>query len=668
MSDDSTFDNTFPRFHSNDVTETESKGALQSALPRNKLLLHEETNDRGVDYSLEVVDQGFDKNFRAQIQLKGTRTIKPLRDGSYSLAVETSNINHLLNGPISVYFLYVKATSEIRFAWTWDERDRIERKNPDWIKQESVTLRFSKTLSETTAEEIRQRIMAHGKAIRVINENISSANPGHVSFEIDRETFEVTDLKRLREIIETKGIGICILGNSDWVLEKVRLFTKEERTEVKIRIVEAVAYFEKASYQRARECISTLRLHYPNLSREDRVLTEFVKVHCDAETGRLEFLALTETLRALADENVKPLPYDVRASYLRKAIFAIDDEAKRYDGSNEKERRKLFEQLRTHVNEKASRKANKEIELRNEFTLLSLEGELISLEGGADISAGLLAIGFGTERLSAAIIRQNEKIREWEVRVGLLLTRPNNPQFFADLVCQKAYLFFLGWSRELLLQRHSGYGSELNVEEVEQFQEQLQSACTIYEQSEMIYQKLRAQIWLAGFHFISGRLSEFKGIQESVISTADDLNLIGIKEEALSPLYVQAQSILNREEDVDERGARLDDRTIEVYAEQRMNVFDLPRERLPNIRLSLQLIRDRAIEHLEWCKSLDIREDERHMAFPSTMYGTNPSRDVVCSRHGYESKLTLPDWRIIAADFKTTFCENCSDRQPKRLR
>jgi len=667
MNEDSTFDNVFPRVHRNDVTEAESKVALFAALPRDKFVLHEESVDRGVDYSIEVVDDGFDKNYRAQVQLKGTDSLEPLQDGTYSLAVATSNVNHLLNNPISLYFLYIKSKPEIRFVWTWDERVRIEAKNKDWIKQDTTTLRFVEVLNDVTLEEIRQRIMAHGKGIRKINENVFFADSENVIFEIDPKTFEVTDLKELREIIGSKGIGLCILGAADWVLEKIRLFTKQERQSCEIRIVEVIAHFEKGNYQRAKECIARLRSEYPNLKPENRVLLDFVKIHSDFEVGQIDHLELVERLRVLCEEQVGSVPYNIRFSYLQKAIWTVDDEEKRFSGSNERKRWEMFAEINNYIDPTRALESETEIGKRNLFSVLKLESELIATEYSARIGRELMGTALGIGNLGSAVSKYMDEIKKWETKITLLLAHSNDPRMFADIVCQKAFIFFLRWNWELILPKHSDYRAELNSDVVNVFQQELETGVSIYERLDLIPQKLRAQIWLAGFHFIRGRTNEFASIQRSVVSTANDFNLVGLAKDALNPIYVQGQELASADEDRDRRDASLDDATIELYARQRLGAFGLHEARFDNVRRAIEFLRDRAIEHLEWCEDLDLIESDGHLQSMETFYRKDPNRTAICRRHGYISNIDRPDWKTVSAEFKKRYCETCADRCPRQV-
>lgn len=647
------------------MTEQESRAALETALPRDMFVLHAETIDRGVDYSLEVVDDGLDKNYRAQIQLKGTNSLKPLLDGTYSLDGNTTNINALLNSPISLYFLYIKPANEIRYVWTLNERRRIETENKNWIKQETVKLRFVKVLNQTTREQIRQRIMAHGKGIRIINENVLLADSKYVVCEIDRDTFAVTDLEKLREIINTNGIGLCIVGKSEWVLEKIRLFSKEQRENSAMRIIEAVAYFEKADYQRSRECIAKLRSESPELSDKDRVLIAFVKLHCDAETGRLTYSELVEGLRLLSEEEIQGVPYNVRFTYLQKAIWTIDVEAQRYSGRNERKRREIFDELKREVLTNSNTESESTIDVRNQFSILKTEGELINMESRAELGSAVLRSIFGLSDLVAVIAKYSSQIEMWEGKVDLLLSKSPARQMIADIICQKVGLFFLGRTWNLILSKHTAFEPAIDIDVLDGLRPQLDYAIDVYSQLSLIPQKLKAQISLAGIHFVARRMEEFTKIQEEVVSVADDLNLLGIRDEALNPIYLQSQNLIDQVEDGDQRRASLDDHTIHNYSQQQIDAFSLPQERFENIKLAHEFMRFSAIEKLTWCESLNLVEDTRQNQHRATMYRANPNRSAICLRHGFQSNIERPDWEVVAAEFKRKYCDSCPDRRPK---
>ena len=109
-----------PKVDRQDTLQQLSLKAIRNVLPAEMFLFREErTDDKGVDGTLEVKIKNTFTNCRAQVQLKSTDDgpDKFNTDGSYSLSIDTANLNYLLNGPSPLYLLWFANTGEIRFAW-----------------------------------------------------------------------------------------------------------------------------------------------------------------------------------------------------------------------------------------------------------------------------------------------------------------------------------------------------------------------------------------------------------------------------------------------------------------------------------------------------------------------------------------------------------------------
>ena len=160
MSDRDSYLQNLPKVDENSEIQTNSLKALDSLLPSKEFCLRDErVEDYGVDVSLEVLENRLATNFRTQIQLKGTRSIKPGTDGSYRLQIKTSNLNYLLNNPISIYVLYIEPENEFRFVWARNEFQRLTEANPKWREQKTIELHFYDILDLASLNEIREQII-----------------------------------------------------------------------------------------------------------------------------------------------------------------------------------------------------------------------------------------------------------------------------------------------------------------------------------------------------------------------------------------------------------------------------------------------------------------------------------------------------------------------------
>ncbi|MGC2236900.1 MAG: DUF4365 domain-containing protein [Pyrinomonadaceae bacterium] len=149
-----------PKSDSNDELEDISLAALNSFLPKDKFYLRDaRVKDKGVDATLEVKINGFSANFNAQIQLKATRKKKPNKDNIFSYSIKTSNLNYLLNFPLSLYILYIEPRQEFRFVWADKELKRITEENPNWQSQDTVTIKFIYLLDADNLQKIHELLI-----------------------------------------------------------------------------------------------------------------------------------------------------------------------------------------------------------------------------------------------------------------------------------------------------------------------------------------------------------------------------------------------------------------------------------------------------------------------------------------------------------------------------
>jgi len=95
-----------------------------------------------------------------------------------------------------------------------------------------------------------------------------------------------------------------------------------------------------------------------------------------------------------------------------------------------------------------------------------------------------------------------------------------------------------------------------------------------------------------------------------------------------------------------------------------VKLLDLPPERLPVMERAYESYRYIAGEQVRWCRHIELIQDKRHELHPSTHFRTDPTRFGMCNIYGYRSTLGNPDWTVVIAAFRTTYCEGCPDRSP----
>jgi tetratricopeptide (TPR) repeat protein len=154
------------RSDSHDV-QTSAERAFEYAIEAAGLFVIQ-TKDRadyGTDFQLECRNGSAMTNFRTHVQLKGTDAL-PNNDGSISIALARTNLNYLLGQPDSLYICYHISAKTMLVRYAADVCREYEHKQPDWMNQEQVTVRFTQGFGEQFQRELHRRILASGREQR----------------------------------------------------------------------------------------------------------------------------------------------------------------------------------------------------------------------------------------------------------------------------------------------------------------------------------------------------------------------------------------------------------------------------------------------------------------------------------------------------------------------
>lgn len=207
------------------------------------------------DGALEVVVNDTFRNCRAQVQLKstddGTEKFNKT-DRSYSLSVDTSNLNYLMNGPCPLYVIWFSKTNEIRYAWAHDEWQRLDAEKPDWQTKDSFTIRFSHVLTAAVMDQIRDRILSAARMQRQIHEAVARSAPAEqVVVRIDATTLQPTDSTVQYDRLSKNGITIISSGFAAQALEAFAALNPVNAKEPRIQLIAGFAEFSLGKYHAA---------------------------------------------------------------------------------------------------------------------------------------------------------------------------------------------------------------------------------------------------------------------------------------------------------------------------------------------------------------------------------------------------------------------------------
>lgn len=657
-----------PKADRNAELQQLSIAAFNSALPVDKFVFrYEPIIDAGVDGSLELKINSRYAGLRAQVQLKGTDSNKTNKDGSISVPVKASNLNYLQNG-LGLYVLFVVPRNELRFVWARDERKRLDEINPDWMLQKKISIRFQSILNSEAIEHIHKRIQKEAQLQRKITDTLSRAsNTESVVVSIDPETLNITDPDKAKQILLSSGTIIVSAGYSDQVRNLARLLDLKTAQMPRILLVRAYAEYTLGRYQSAYALLSEAMLSSDVLSVDDQQFLDFLRDGCDHQLGRSTIHELAARLEQKERNQTDGFALSYRIEKLRYKVLLNRDPISQ---------RTTIEELRSLVAEIIEDTNTSEVfKVSARSALLEAEGVHITGVSLAEIGDARFKVQAGRIIDIPEMLRNHaEQFRLWEEKMVSLINdaiRVGHPNLIAQTILQRAIASF----HYLTAQRSFGLlfnlPIEIPAEIVKPLIDEVSTASHIYSQANQLEGELRAEMAKADFLELIGREAEAKEIANNVLPKAKAMNytiIISRAEEHLSGHgFRSKQDSVTKEKTEEEKilgNANLSDEKVHIFAVQALRSYELPAERLPVLEREYVSVRESAKDRVSWCRYMERRVDDRHERHPSTMYKTDPNRFCICALYGFQSLIPNPDWKIISAAFKKTFCEKCPDRNP----
>jgi len=199
-----------PKSSSEEELEQLSKNKLRPLFSLDLFEFREEVyRDKGIDIIFELKYKGKYTNFRFLVQLKSTETKKSSTDGSYSLQIKTSNIQYLLNGGLSAYYICYVKQKDIFYCHSLNEFvSKISNKNKNWQLQKTHTLRVSDVLNEDYIDRIYEHVKEKSITTRRLNEKLEiSSLEGQMKKISIKSDYELTDETEIVSLIEKIGLS-----------------------------------------------------------------------------------------------------------------------------------------------------------------------------------------------------------------------------------------------------------------------------------------------------------------------------------------------------------------------------------------------------------------------------------------------------------------------------
>lgn len=517
-----------PKSDRNERLERLSNRALEAILPVEKFLPREDKPDKGVDSSIEVIDDNEDfTNFRAQIQLKGTYEQAINKDGSVSFSMETSNIRYLWNNLTSIYVLYIEPRKELRFVWLKDEIKRLNEQNPDWQNQDEVTLRFIQVLNAETANQIHEQITKEGLLHRKIKENLISNSENNSRIEIDSSNLRVTTQNDAKKILDFYGLELLNTGYEIFFLDKYDLLSEFEKKRVNFLLLKSRAEGKLGKYRAALDTLGVIDPLNCELSPAELFHFESIENHSKWLLGQIDteqFLAKLEELST--NDLVKDSILD-KFNFLHFSLM--------YGRKNEINTSKLYKkiaQLKKVAQEILSDNSfSQEMKVNVEFSIL--ENELAYLVLEETLLKGESAI---YEAASTYIPEHWDRkenfpieLKKWVGKSNELIEKAQNIKTKADISYLQISLWFHQNQSNQFWSTNLGKEYFVDVDASNYFIEKLQNIIDIYTEYQQTYSIIRAKMLMVEILSLTGKSEEAEKLRKKINNQANRMSYDALK-------------------------------------------------------------------------------------------------------------------------------------------
>lgn len=391
---------------------------------------------------------------------------------------------------------------------------------------------------------------------------------------------------------------------------------------------------------------------------------------CRYETGQLAYSEYTQLL-GYEDEQGNEISFPRKLNQFRYALRKAAPSANRRD---------MLTEFRSLVNEMLEAPDVAEAsKLDAKLALLEAEGSQLIYEAIEGFSQLHMRRSLGTlsfQQIQTILQEQSASVNQWfnKMRVAIEeATRLKNPLLIGNSLTIMAHVRIgsLSVRRSYALM----IGEEISWPEnmLQAMMEEMERARKIYKLAEQLEGELRAQLLLADLFLMANQPEAAYRLASSVLPKAQAMDYKALQIKAAEHLSGQTPMqnmeraiIAAKTEDQDWQIANNTDEEMLDFARDVLKALDLPLERLPVVEREAFSERAIARERLHWCRHIELNQDLRHMAQPTTRYLVDPQRFCACDKHNLKSAIGHTDWDTVISTFKQTYCFSCSDQSPKQ--
>lgn len=574
-----------------------------------------------------------------------------------------------------MYVLYRAATDELLWTWAHNERKRIEGERSGWKDQESVTVRFSRILDGAALAEIRSVVEGSFELQNHVREILSSASniEKPLTLSIDPYSRETIDGKGAAEILRTSGRLLVTGGYLEEFKRLVKLLDAEAEKDPTILLSRAYAEHTLGNYQIARGLIAQAALRLSELDDDNKQFWEFLKMTLDWLTGDRTIEEYSTYLQGFDDRLTGNFGTSYLLNKIRFRIITTKDPYGRADDIKEL-KRVVGATIRADG-------VSLPLKLFAKSVWLEVEGTDIALSLLRDVAGDSIRVDQGfpsqLDRITKDLETRHLKfIVDLETTMSEVKELGHRP-LRASLTQISAFISFVFLSNTYSISRI--LRADTNDPEFLVNQRAIfEKGIRLTNESIELYREIGDTEGEVRAKAVQAEYFDFVGERENAVKIATEMlpvaEMFGFARQIEVFKDILADDGLRKRLDssshdrspieIDVRRLHMSDEQLLLYASQFRKTMDIPEDRAEFVDRAYLGVKMIAKERLDWCRHLDVLENESHKRSPELFFRTEPDRTVTCKKRGLRSTFPNPDLDMVIKAFKSANCQDCPDRSP----
>ena len=309
-----------PKVNPKGKLEELSKRRIRSLFDVEKFeIKREEEKDTGIDWNVELIDEGYYTNYRFNLQLKAKAKYKVNKDGSVSKSLETYNIKYLLEGGIPAFYVfYVKENDEIYYEYVNDFVKKLEIEDKNWQGQDEHTCRFTKKMDKNALDRIYALVYQRSKELNENNETLIKINAALKDRCVNFDSY-----KEISQFLEAEGFQYLNNADSKLII-KLHENSNHREGNGRYNLLIGLAYENVGQYLKAVDYFNIALGQEKDLKPALYDFLKYKKFVVEYSLGFLDLEEFNNNLKLFTESNIIGLYLkltQLRANYIIDADY-----------------------------------------------------------------------------------------------------------------------------------------------------------------------------------------------------------------------------------------------------------------------------------------------------------------------------------------------------------